>query len=168
MQETAAKNIKNHLKSSSENKKIEEIKRKPMHGQFYQDPERPSVDKEKSLVWLCSSGLKGETESLITTAQDRALNMHYHQTNIMKQPTDSKCGICNKTEEHTKHIVAGCTTLVPSEYTNRHNMVAVYFHWMIYKHTGLQVTDKYYNCTPEVALNVNSTTIMWDVPVITD
>ena len=95
-----------------------------MHGQFYQDLERPSVYKEKFLVWLCSSGLKKETESLITTAQDQALNMHYHQRNIMKQLTDSKCGMCYKAEEHRKHTVAGCTTLVPSECTNRHNMVA--------------------------------------------
>ena len=36
-----------------------------MHGHFYWDLERPSVDKEKSLVWLYDSGLKGEIESLI-------------------------------------------------------------------------------------------------------
>ena len=47
-QETAAQNMKNQLKSSMKIKKIEELKRKPMHGQFYQDLERLSV--EKSLV----------------------------------------------------------------------------------------------------------------------
>ena len=35
------------------------IKSKSMHGQFYRDLERPPVDKERSLTWLCSSGLKG-------------------------------------------------------------------------------------------------------------
>jgi len=90
-QETAAQNIKSQLKSSTENEKIVETKRKPMHGQFYLDPERPSVDTEKFLVWLCNSGLKGKIESLIKTAQDQGLNMHYHHRNIMKQPTDSKC-----------------------------------------------------------------------------
>jgi len=60
-QETAAQNIKNQLKSSTENEKTEELKRKPMHGQFYRGLERPSVDKEKSMVWLCSSGPKGVT-----------------------------------------------------------------------------------------------------------
>jgi len=84
-------NIKDQLKSSTENEKIEELTRKPICGQFYWDPERPSVDKEKYLVWLSSSGLKSKTESLIITAQDQGLNMHYHQRYIMKQPTDSKC-----------------------------------------------------------------------------
>jgi hypothetical protein len=46
--ETAAPNIKNQLKSSStENEKIEELKSKPMQLHFYQDIERPSVDKER-------------------------------------------------------------------------------------------------------------------------
>ena len=56
-QDTAAQNFKNQLKSSIENKKIEELKRKPMHGQFFWDFERLSVDKEKSLALLCNSGL---------------------------------------------------------------------------------------------------------------
>jgi hypothetical protein len=82
-QETAAQNIKDQLKSSIEYEKTEELKRKPICGQFYWDPERPSVDKEKSLVWLSSSGLKGKTESLIITVQDQGHNMCYHQGNIM-------------------------------------------------------------------------------------
>jgi len=114
-QETAAKNIKNQPKSSIENEKTEKLKRKPIHGQFYWDLEKPSIDKEKSLVWLCNSGLKGDTESLTIAAQDQAFNMCYHQRNIMKQPNDSKCGICHKAKEHIKYIVAGCTTLGPSE-----------------------------------------------------
>jgi hypothetical protein len=65
-------------KSSTANEKIEEIKNKPMHGYFYQDLESPSVDEQKSLMWLCSSGLKEERESLITQAQDKALNTCYH------------------------------------------------------------------------------------------
>jgi hypothetical protein len=38
----------------------------------------------------------------------------------------------SKMAEENKHIVAGCTTLAPSEYTNRHIKVAVYIHWKIY------------------------------------
>ena len=82
-QETVTQNIKNQCKSSNENEKMEKHKRKPMCGQFYRDHKRPSVDKEKSLAWLCSSGLKGEMDSLIIAVQDQALNTHYHQRNIM-------------------------------------------------------------------------------------
>jgi hypothetical protein len=62
------------------------------------------------MVWLCSSGLKGEMESSIIAAQYRALDTHYHQRNMMRQP------------------VAGCTTLAPPEYANRHRKVAGYIH----------------------------------------
>jgi hypothetical protein len=48
-----------------------------MYGQFYWDLKRPSVDKEKSLVWLCDSGLNGEIE-FNNTAQDQALNTRSH------------------------------------------------------------------------------------------
>jgi hypothetical protein len=65
--------------------------------------------------------------------------------------TNSKCRMCCNAE-HIKHTVAGCTTLAPSEYTNRHNRVAGYIHWMICKHMGLQVTDRYYEHIPEKGL----------------
>ena len=84
----------------------------------------------------------------------------------MKQPMDSKCRICYKTEEHIKYIVVRSTTLAVSEYSNRHNKLAGYIHWTICKRMGLQVTDKYYAHTPERAINVNGNTIMWDIPVI--
>jgi hypothetical protein len=119
-QETATQNIKNQLKHTIKKRKIEELKSKPMYGQFYWELERTSTGKEKSLVWLCSSGLKGETKSLIITAQDQALTI-YHQTNITMQQTASKCSLCYTAEEHIKHTVARCTTHVPSEYTHRHN-----------------------------------------------
>jgi len=56
---------------------------------------------------------------------------------------------------------------VPSEYSIRHNKVAGYIHWTIYKHRGFQVTDRYYEHAPGSAINDNGTTIMWDILVIT-
>ena len=82
----------------------------------------------------------------------------------MKQPTDSKCMMCYKAEKHIKHTVAGCTTLVPSEHTNRHIKVVVHIQW-ICKHIGLQITDTYYKHKPERVINANGTTIMWDIMV---
>jgi len=51
-QETAAQNIKNQLKSGTDNEMTEELRSKPTRGQFYRNLERPSVDKEISLAWL--------------------------------------------------------------------------------------------------------------------
>jgi hypothetical protein len=43
-----------------------------------------------------------------------------------------------------------------------------YFHCAIWKHMGLQVTEKPYKHIPESGINtMSSTTVMWDVPVIT-
>jgi len=49
-----------------------------MHGQFHRDLEKISVDKEKFLMYLCSSGLKGETEDIIRAAQDETFSTRYH------------------------------------------------------------------------------------------
>jgi hypothetical protein len=95
-QETAAQSIKNQLKSSFENEKMEEFKKKPVQRQFYWGLVRPSVEKENFLAWLCSSGLKGKMESLTTAAQNQVLNTCYHQRNIMQQPTDRKYRMCCK------------------------------------------------------------------------
>jgi adenylate kinase len=86
----------------------------------------------------------------------------------MKQPNDSKRRMCYKAEEHIKHIAMECTTLVPSQYTNIQNKVTGYIHWTICKHMEIQITDKYYQHTPESVINAIGTTIIWDVPVITD
>ena len=53
---------------------------------------------------LCSSGLHREMESLITAAQDKALNMCYHQRNIMKQPNDSKYRMCYMAQHITHNV----------------------------------------------------------------
>ena len=56
----------------------------------------------------------------------------------------------------------------PSEYTNRHNKVAGYIYWTVCKHVGLKGTDKFYEHIPERFINVNGTTMMWDIPFITE
>ena len=98
IQETADTNIKDQLQFSTENETAEELTRKAVHGKFYWDLERPSVDREKYLICLCSSSLKGETESLIIAAQDQALNMRYHPRNIVNQLIDSMCRMCCEAE----------------------------------------------------------------------
>jgi hypothetical protein len=46
-----SKYFKHQPKSTIEYEKAEELKRKPVHRQFYRVLEGPSVDKEKTLAW---------------------------------------------------------------------------------------------------------------------
>ncbi len=81
------------------------------HGKFFKYLNEPFVDKEASLAWLRSSGLKGETESLIIAAQYQALNTRYHQRKILNLQVDSRCRMCGVTEETVSHIISGCSKL---------------------------------------------------------
>ena len=44
--------------------------------------------------------------------------------------------------------------------------MAVYIHWTVCKHMGLQVTDRYYARVPGRVVSVNGATVVWDVPFI--
>jgi hypothetical protein len=98
IQETVNTNTKDQRKFSVENAIIEQLMRKLVHGKFYRDLGRPSLDREKSLVMFCSSSLKGEMEHLIIAAQDKAFSACFHLKNIMKQPIDSMCRMCCEAE----------------------------------------------------------------------
>ena len=84
----------------------------------------------------------------------------------MKRPADGNCRMRCKAENVT-HIVTGCT-IAPSAYTNKHSKVGGYIHWTIRKDMGLQITDRYCEHIPDRVTTVNSTAVMWDVPVISD
>ena len=45
-----------------------------MHGKFPNYLDKDRVDVKLSFKWMKHTGLKGETEELITAAQDQALN----------------------------------------------------------------------------------------------
>ena len=70
------------------------------------------------------TGLKGETEGLITAAQDQALNTRYYSKHIIKQGSTDRCRMCHTQAETVEHIISGCQTLAADKYLNRHNQVA--------------------------------------------
>ena len=69
------------------------------------------VDVELSFKWMKHTGLKGETEGLITAAQDQALNTRYYSKHIIKQGTTDTCSMCHTQPETVEHIISGCQTL---------------------------------------------------------
>ena len=66
-----------------------------MHGKLPKYLEKDHVDQEMSFQWMKYTGLKEETEGLITAAQDQALNTRYYSKHIIKQGslTDAECAI---------------------------------------------------------------------------
>ena len=77
--------------------KLEEIKRKPLHGQFLRNLEKAEISKEMTF-WLNRSGLKGEIESLIIAAQDQVLKTRYYKKHTLKQDVSSICRLCHRSE----------------------------------------------------------------------
>ena len=66
-----------------------------MHGKLHKYLEKDHVDQEMSFQWMKYTGLKGETEGLITAAQDQALNTRYYSKHIIKQGSTDRCRLCH-------------------------------------------------------------------------
>ena len=96
------------------------------------------------------SGLKRETEGLITAAQDQALNTRYYSKHIIKQGSTDRCRMCHTQVETVEHIISGCQTLAADKYLNRHNQVAAQLHLDICKHYAIKVdAQHWYQHNPE-------------------
>ena len=125
-------------------------KEKAMHGKLPKYLEKDHVDQEMSFQWMKYTGLKGETEGLITAAQDQALNIRYYSKHIIKQGSTDRCRMCHTQVETVEHIISGCQTLAAEKYLNRHNQVAAQLHLDICKHYAIKVdAQHWYQHDPE-------------------
>ena len=121
-----------------------------MHGKLPNYLDKYHVDVELSFEWMKHTGFKGETEGLITAAQDQALNTRYYSKHIIKQGTTDRCRVCHTRSETVEYIISGCQILAGDQYLNRHNQVAVQLHLDICKHYGIKVeAESCYQHKPE-------------------
>ena len=124
-------------------------KEKAMHGKLPKYLEKDHVDQEMSFQWMKYTGLKGETEGLITAAQDQALNTRYYSKHIIKQGSNDMQNVPTQAET-VEHIISGCQTLAADKYLNRHNQVAAQLHLDICKHYAIKVDARHwYQHNPE-------------------
>ena len=145
-----AKQLKLKYKEDFKKMVRDKWREKAMHGKFPNYLDKDHADVELSFEWMKHTGLKGETEGLITAAQDQALNTRYYSKHIIKQGTTDRCRMCHTQPETVEHIISGCQTLAADQYLNRHNQVAAQLHLDICMHYGIKVeAECWYQHKPE-------------------
>ena len=94
-----AKQLKLKYKEDFKKMVRDKWKEKAMYGKFPNYLNKGHVDVELSFKWVRHTGLKGETEGLITAAQDQALNTRYYSKHIIKEGTTDRCRMCHTQPE---------------------------------------------------------------------
>ena len=140
---------------------------KQLHGQFKrQVPEITSM--ENAYKWMReSTGLKIETEALITAAQDQALDIKCHKAKILHTTNDPKCRMCKEKDETVAHIVSACSEIAGSLYKTRHNNVAA-IHHSIGQHYEIKTTDNIWLHKPNPVTRNDKVKLLWDFEIKTD
>ena len=96
-------------KKSRQNNRIDKWHKKVLYGRFPKIVEQN--DTNNSWSWLRNTGIKGETEGLLTAAQDQCLNTRNYRNKILGQNIDSVCRVCNQADETVSHIISECPSL---------------------------------------------------------
>ena len=143
----------------------EKWKTKKLHGKWYETQTQANT---KTNDWMIKSNLKPATESLITAAQDQALNTNWFNKNILHGDNDGMCRRCRVHQETIQHIISGCPELAQTAYLNRHNQVASYIHWSISKKENLACKNNWYDHIPEKIIENENIKILYDFTIRTD
>lgn len=159
---------KEEFKNRVQKEREEAIAQMPLHGQFERETGELK-DREASWKWLAEGDLKACTESLIIAAQDQALHTNSVKYSIYHTSDTNKCRLCGEKVESVTHIVSACKTLAQKEYKRRHDKVCQNLHWLLCKKYEYDVTDRWYEHTPEKVLDeAGKPKILWDFDFQTD
>ena len=122
-------------------------------------------------MWLRLGYLFPETEAFIIAIQDQVIATRNYKKYVMKEhiPTD-KCRMCGEQTESIDHIISGCQTLAPKEYTKRHDNIGKVIHQELLKlhNTDTEETIPYYKYNPESVLETENFKMYWNREIITD
>jgi hypothetical protein len=93
------------IKHSIAEKTKERWRGKMMHGQLPRTLDEKLVDTEQSYRWLIYEDIKGETESTIVAAEDKAISTNYLKNKILREEIESKCWLCKQHEETIDYLI---------------------------------------------------------------
>ena len=108
----------------------------------YKNIDRQFIGEEDMFLWLSKGDLKVETESEIAAARDQTLKTKYYATKILNTQTDSKCSLCQQSDETIDHIISACPILAKEQYKKRHDRVCAQLHFNMCKETGGKTGQK--------------------------
>ena len=94
----------------------------------------------KSGHWLRNGTLKRETKSLLSAAQEQALNTNL-VGKIYRKDVSNKCRLCGTHAENILRRVSGCSMLAQKEYKRRQDKVSLNIHWALCKKYGVKVCE---------------------------
>ena len=144
---------------------MDQLRSMKLHGQFGRDTD----DKKSGKSWhqLRNGNLKWETESLLSAAQQQALNTNslrkmYHAN------VSNKCRLCRTHVENVLHIVSGYSTLAQKEYKRRHDKVCLNIHWALCNKNGVKACERWYEHKVECVIENDIAKILWDVCIQVD
>ena len=141
-------------------------KEKQLHGLYASQTDEVSNDER--WLWLKDGGLKRETESLIIAAQNQSIRTNHVKAKIDKSQGNSKCRMCQQSDEAINHILSECPKLAQKEYKRRHDWVGKRIHWEVCRVNGITVPPKWYNHVPQPVIENEMCKILWDFNVQTD
>ena len=118
--------------------KMDQLRSLKLHGQFGNDTD--DKKSEKSWHWLRNGNLKRETESMLSAAQEQALNTNSVRK-IYHKDVSNKCRLCETQVENVLHIVSCCSMLAQKEY-KRHDKICLNTYWALCKKYGVKVCER--------------------------
>ena len=123
------------------------------------------LDMKETFGWL-KANLSGATEGLVVAAQDQTLRTRYYEHHILHQDISPTCRMCSVGLETVIHIVAGCSAMAPTHYTDRHNQVTSSIHWNICWHFQVPVERRYWH-QPDRLVETGDIVVMCDKTIPT-
>ena len=105
-------------------------------GQFGKDTDNKK--SEKSWHWLRNGSLKRKTKSLLSAAQEQAINTNLVRKNYHKD-VSNKFTLCGINVENVLYIMSGCRMLAYKDYKRRNDKVCFNIHWSLCKKYGAKV-----------------------------
>ena len=133
-----------------------------MHGQYRRLTEQPPLGMKETHEWLKAANLSAETEGLFVAAQDQALRTRHYERKIPHGDVSPTCRMCSVGLQTVDHIVAGCSALAPTDYTDRHNQMASIIHWNVCRHFRIPVESRWYWHHPDRLVETDDITMMWN------